>query len=159
MTLSKFILLGLLLLPAAEIAGFLVAAALIGVWAALGALLAVSLLGAVVLRRAAGRQIAEFRRQVAGDPVKALDINASGLRGLGAGVLLLVPGFITGGLGFLLLLVPLRWYGGLFGRTLGPGSADEAGHSLVDLERNEWRVEEAPQDPGEEAKRRLLDRP
>src|ERR1700730_6185294 len=144
MTLSKFILFGLLLLPAAEIAGFLVTAALIGVWTALGALLALSILGALVLRRAAGGQIGEFRPQVAGDPIKALKINASGLRGLSAGILLLVPGFITAGLGLVLLVVPVRWYGRLFGRTFGPGAADQPGGSFVDLERDEWRVEEAP---------------
>jgi len=147
------------LLPAAKIAAFLVTAALIGLWAALGALLALSLLGALVLRRATGAQIGEFRRPVAGDPIKALSINASGLRSLGAGILLLVPGFITAGLGLALLLVPVRWYGRLFGRTFSPGAADEPGGSFVDLERDEWQVEEATQDPCGRARRRLPDRP
>ena len=40
MTLSKFILFGLLLLPAAEIAAFLVTAAVFGAWAALAAAVA-----------------------------------------------------------------------------------------------------------------------
>jgi UPF0716 protein FxsA len=157
MTLSKFILFGLLLLPAAEIAAFLVTAALIGVWAAVGALLALSLFGGLVLRRTAGGRIGEFRRQVAGDPIKTVNINASGLRSLGAGILLLVPGFITAGLGLVLLVVPVRWYGRLFGRTFG--AADEPKGSFVDLERDEWRVEEASQDPSGGARRCLPDRP
>lgn len=81
MTLNKLILFGFLLLPAAEIAGFLARATLIGGWAALGALLAFSLLSAVNLRRAAATQIDEFGRQVEGSPVKILNINASGLCG------------------------------------------------------------------------------
>jgi UPF0716 protein FxsA len=155
MTLSKFILFGLLLLPAAEIAAFLVTAAVFGAWAALAALLALSLLGAVILRRTAGGQIGEFRRPVAGDPIKALNINASGLRSFGAGILLLVPGFITAALGLVLLVVPARWYGRLFGRTFSP----EPGGSFVDLERDEWRVEEAPRQPNGRARSRLPDGP
>ena len=159
MTLTKFILFGLLLLPAAEIAAFLVTAALFGAWPALGALLALSLLGAVVLRRTAGGQIGEFRRPGAGDPIGALNINAGGLRSFGAGILLLVPGFITAVLGLALLVVPVRWYGRLFGRTFSPGAADAPGGSWVDLARNEWRVEEAPRDPDGRARSRLPDRP
>ena len=89
MHLSKRIALGLLLLPVAEVAAFLLVAWAIGVLPALALMILTSLAGAAVLRRAGRGQIAQARATLrassGGSPV-----GAGVLLGL-AGILLVLP--------------------------------------------------------------------
>ena len=61
----KYIIVAILLLPVAEIAVFLLVAALIGFLGAFTLMLATTLAGVVVLRRAGRGRIAQFRVAVA----------------------------------------------------------------------------------------------
>src|SRR5687768_9684566 len=96
-----------LVVPAIELVVMILVAQEFGVWEMLGVLLLLSLLGVGVMRYAGFRA---WRRMthagLAGEPIgrQAAD---SALVFL-AGVLLFVPGFVTGALGLLLLLPPVR---------------------------------------------------
>jgi UPF0716 protein FxsA len=93
--------------PLAEIALFVTVGARIGLWATLAIVLGTGVLGVWLIRRQ-GLQAGEgFRRAMAArrDPAAAL---AEGALGVAAGVLLILPGFLTDAVGLLLLLPPVR---------------------------------------------------
>ncbi len=71
-------------------------------------MLATSLAGAMVLRHAGGNHIARVRVAMGDGSFTALQADSAGALTLLAGILLLIPGFITDVLGLLLLLAPLR---------------------------------------------------
>jgi UPF0716 protein FxsA len=133
MNVAKWLLLALLALPLAELAVFIAVAANIGFAWALLLVLASSLAGGLVLRHAGGNHIARVRVAMAEGSFTALQGDSSGGLILLAGILLLVPGFITDILGFLLLIAPLRrGLGAVFGR--GQPRAD----GVVDLPPEQW---------------------
>ena len=93
---------------AVEVAVFVGAVRLVGLGWALGALVAVSLVGAWLVPRQGVRAWRRFTAEVeAGRPPgrQATD----GLVGLIGALLMAVPGFVTGLVGALLLVPPLRW--------------------------------------------------
>lgn len=92
---------------AAEIVLFIVAARWIGVAWTLGLALAVSVFGAWLLRREGVRGWRRFRAALAEHRPPGVEVS-DGLVGLAAAVLLVVPGFLTGVVGLLLLLPPVR---------------------------------------------------
>ena len=98
----------LITLGALEIFVFIQVGQWIGFGAAILALVAVSLLGAWLVKR---EGLGTWRRAQA--QMRAGEIPAGeavdGALIAGAGVLLLMPGFVTSVLGLLLLLPPLRW--------------------------------------------------
>ena len=98
----------LLALPLAELAVFIAVAAAIGFAWALTLVLATSLAGALVLRHAGGNHIARVRVALDEGSFTALQADSSGGLILLAGILLLIPGFITDIVGLLLLIAPLR---------------------------------------------------
>jgi UPF0716 protein FxsA len=137
MTLVKWILPGLGLLAAAEIAVFIAVAAQIGTGIALLMVLAGSLAGAVLLRRAGRAQVAKVRRAVTERSPIALE--SADLMLVLAGILLLLPGFVTDLAGLALLLPPLRrWLAMRGGRWLDRRRSRRPG-AVVELERDEWR--------------------
>jgi UPF0716 protein FxsA len=96
---------------------------------------ATSMAGAMVLRHAGGNHIARIRVAMAEGSFTALQADSAGSLTLLAGILLLIPGFITDVLGLLLLLTPLRRaLGGLLGLKPAPVRAD----GVVDLEPEQW---------------------
>ena len=99
-------LLWLLALAIAEIAGFVVVAKLIGVAWTLLLVLATTTLGVWLMRREGVRGWRRFRTAAESGPPghEATD----GLVGLTASVLLVVPGLVTDVAGLLLLVPPLR---------------------------------------------------
>jgi UPF0716 protein FxsA len=100
-------LLALLALPLLEIAVFVVVGGWIGLWPTLGLVLLSGILGAVLLRAQGFLVLRRAREAALRDelPVaEALD----GLCVLLAGVLLILPGFVTDALAILLLLPPVR---------------------------------------------------
>jgi UPF0716 protein FxsA len=97
----------LILVPVVELAVFIQVASAFGVWNTVAVLIAISLIGAWIVRR---QGIGLWRRaqlQMSAGRVPAKEA-ADGLLVLCAGVLLLVPGFVTDVLGILLLLPPVR---------------------------------------------------
>jgi UPF0716 protein FxsA len=108
MHIAKAFAYALLILPAAELVAFIAVAVFIGVPGALALLILVSLSGVVVLRQLGGGAFRRLRAQTRrGDGVKARlggdEIGA----GIGA-ILLIIPGFITGLLGAVLVVPATR---------------------------------------------------
>jgi UPF0716 protein FxsA len=138
MIVAKWLLLAVLALPAAEIVVFILVALQIGLGWALAVQLAASLLGAMALRHAGGSHIARMRVVLGPQRLTALQADAAGTLILLAGILLLIPGFITDILGILLLIGPLR-------RALGAALRHAADRqaaptdAVVDLAPEEWR--------------------
>lgn len=100
-------LLALLLLPILEIAGFILVGGAIGLWPTLFLVVASGMAGVLVLRSRALLTLPEFRAAMAaeGDPMAPL---AHGALLSAAGVLLVVPGFLTDLLALLLLVPAVR---------------------------------------------------
>lgn len=100
-------LLALLLLPILEIAGFILVGGAIGLWPTLLLVVASGLAGVLVLRSRALLTLPEFRAAMAanGDPMAPL---AHGALLTVAGILLVIPGFLTDLLALLLLVPAVR---------------------------------------------------
>lgn len=136
MNVAKWLLLAFLALPLAELAVFVAVAATIGFAMALGLVLAGSLTGGLVLRHAGGNHIARVRVALDQGSFTSLQADSTGAVTLLAGILLLIPGFITDLLGLLLLIVPLRR--AVFGRFQG-GAPPRRADGVVDLEPEQWQ--------------------
>jgi UPF0716 protein FxsA len=136
MNVAKWLLLALLALPFMELAAFVAVAAAIGFAWALTLVLATSLAGALVLRQAGGSHIARVRVALGDGSFAALQADSRGFLILLAGILLLIPGFITDVVGLLLLIAPLRQ---ALGAALGRRSPATRGDGVVDLEPEQWR--------------------
>jgi UPF0716 protein FxsA len=146
-------------LPFIEIAGFILVGRQIGVLATLALIVATGILGAILLRIQGFGVMARLRRELdtGSDPSREL---AHGAMILLAGVLLLIPGFVTDIVGLLLFLPPVRdlaWRflksrvvvsaGGFDGfawpgarRGAGPGtrSRGRSREKTIDLEADEY---------------------
>ena len=103
MNVAKWLLLMLLALPFLELAAFIAVAATIGFGWALVLVLAGSFTGALVLRHATSSHIARVRVAFGEGRLTALQADQDGGLVLFAGILLLIPGFITDALAVLLL--------------------------------------------------------
>jgi UPF0716 protein FxsA len=145
----SLIALMLLALPIAEIAMFIVVGSHIGVLATIALIFASSAAGAVLLRwQGLGAmqrmRIAIERREEPGREV------ADGMMIALAGLLLITPGFITGALGLLLFIPPVRrivWNAiGLRFSTVVVRPSGARRGSVIDLDADEYRRNE-PRDP------------
>jgi UPF0716 protein FxsA len=139
MPLVKWGFVGLLLLPVAEVAAFLIIAALIGWFWAFCLFLATTVLGLATLRRSGRRDIERFRAEFANSGIYAIHLESPGLGPIIGGILLVMPGFITDALG-LMLLVPLtrRWLRATLGRAL-ENARKARDPAVLDLAPDEWR--------------------
>lgn len=99
--------LAILALPLAEIAAFVLVGGEIGVLATLAWVVLAILLGAALLRDQPMRAVVETRAAVARREPPARPLFDALCRTI-AGILLIVPGFVTDALALLLLLPPLR---------------------------------------------------
>ena len=143
MNVAKWVLLAVLALPVMELAAFVAVAAEIGLLGALVLVGATSFIGALILRHAGGNHIARMRVALGEGSFTALQADGSGGLILFAGILLLIPGFITDALGLLLLLAPLRQ-----GLTTMLGRKPVArADGVVDLPPEEWRRVPDPELP------------
>jgi UPF0716 protein FxsA len=126
----RWVLVGFLLLPIAELAVFLAVASEIGVLPALGLQLATSLAGAAIIRHAGRAPVSTLRA----DPGE----NASPAAfTVAAGILLLVPGFLTDIAGALVLIpIVQRHVLAMLLRALGKPRPD--GAPIVELDPGEW---------------------
>ena len=132
MNVAKWLLLAL---PFMELVVFIAVASSIGFLWALTLVVATSMAGAMVLRHAGGSHIARMRVAVGTNNFTSLQADGPGTLTLLAGILLLIPGFITDALGLLLLLAPLRRaQAAQFGLRAPPAQPD----GVVDLGREQW---------------------
>lgn len=146
MRIARWVVTALLMLPLAELVVFIAVAVAIGFGPAFGLVLLGSLAGMALLRHAGGGHIARLRVAVAGGNFSALHADTTGGLILLAGVLLLIPGFITDFIGLILLVGPLRR--ALFALAgLRPGAAARAPDGVVDLEPEQWRRVPDPELP------------
>jgi UPF0716 protein FxsA len=147
MRLGKWFVLGLLALPIAEFCTFLLVAGRIGTLGALALLVVSCVAGAVLLQQAGRRQLARLRVAVSDGDITATELRQAGVPLL-AGILLLVPGFITDLTALLVLIGPTRrwlmtFIGAAFshdGRRDGTGRRrGSARDDVIDLSPDEWR--------------------
>lgn len=129
MNVAKVLLLAVLALPFLELVTFIAVAAAIGFGWALGLVLAGSLAGVLVLRHAGGSHISRMRVAMAEGSISSLTADSTGGLLLLAGILLLIPGFITDAGALVLLLVSFSG-----ARRRPPSPAD----GVVDLEPEQW---------------------
>ena len=137
MQIARWLLKFLLLLPLMELAVFIAVAIAIGFGPAFGLILLGSIAGAMLLRHAGGSHISRIRVAMADGNFSALQADSTGGVIMLAGVLLLIPGFITDAIGVALLVAPLRR--ALFGLTGLRRQAARAPDGVVDLEPEQWR--------------------
>jgi UPF0716 protein FxsA len=135
MNVAKWLVLALLFLPLAELIVFIAVAESIGFLLAVALVMAASLAGAMVLRHAGGNHIARVRAAMGQTSFTALQADGAGSITLLAGILLLVPGFITDIIGLVLLAGPLRR--GL-AAILGLHRTAARTDGVVDLEPEQW---------------------
>jgi UPF0716 protein FxsA len=131
MNVAKWLLLVLLALPFMELAAFFVVAATIGFGWALILVLAGSLTGAWILRHATSSHIARVRVALGEGRFTTLQADRDGGLVLFAGILLLIPGFITDALAVILLSVAL-W------RAVAGGVPPAPNDGVVDLTPEQW---------------------
>lgn len=98
---------GLFAIPLIEIALFVTVGGWIGLWPTLAIVMGTGLAGVTVIRRQGLQAIAGFRQatQMRRNPL--VQMADSAMIGM-AGVLLILPGFLTDTLGLLLLIPPVR---------------------------------------------------
>jgi UPF0716 protein FxsA len=137
MNVAIWLLGAILALPVLEIVVFVAVALTIGFGWALAAVLATSLTGAAMLRYG-GAQMSRIRVVLGPQRVTALEADSAGTMFLIAGILLLIPGFITDVIGVLLLIAPLRR---AVAATIMGAARRRAANTerVVDLEPAEWR--------------------
>ncbi|MFA6264265.1 MAG: FxsA family protein [Pseudolabrys sp.] len=149
MNVAKWLLLGLLVLPVAELAAFIAVAAAYGFVLALALLIAGSVAGGLILRHAGGNHVQRMRvaMQEGLNGNSFTSLRADGIGGLTllGGFLLAVPGFITDFLGLLVLLVPL-WRS--LNEALGRRPLAPRTDGVVDLEPEQWHRVDDPSLPG-----------
>ena len=134
MTILRGLIMAVLALPLLEIVAFVLVAVAIGFGPALALLVALSVAGALVIRHGGTAHISRVRLAVGENNLAALQADGTGTLILIGGVLLALPGFITGALGLLLLaFVALR-------HLTGPRRTTEtADDGVVDLAPEDWR--------------------
>jgi UPF0716 protein FxsA len=140
MSFAKWVVVGLLILPIAEIVVILLVAALIGWLWVLFIVLASSLVGALVVRRSGVENLRRFRSAVEAEGIRGINLETPGLAAIVGGILLILPGFITDILGAALFVGPVRrWAAATFGWTIGRRRQRRADTGIIDLGPDDWR--------------------
>jgi UPF0716 protein FxsA len=143
----KMIALGLLALPLAEIAAFMVVASLVGFAAAFVLLVLVSFVGILVLRRVGSGAVTRLRTAAGNAEITGVTLDGTGMGTALGGILLVVPGFITGVLGAMVVLPATRaWLMTALGRLLSYGSR-QTGPRVIELAPDEWEALPTPKLP------------
>ena len=145
MRLVKLIAVGLLAWPAVEIVAFVCVAAAVGFANAVLLLLLMSFAGLFVLRHFSG-DVTRFRA-AGGAGIAAATSGRPGMApGLG-GILLLIPGFVTSVLGFLILFpISRRWLLAGCQRAMA-ASRRPTSPDIIDLGPDEWQPLPSPKLP------------
>lgn len=116
---SPFLLLFLLfiLVPLAEVGVFIEVGGVLGLWPTLALCLLTAAIGTACIRYQGFNLVNRARQQLDAGEAPVFEV-VSGVCLLIAGILLLVPGFVTDAVGFLLLLPPFRRW--LFVKIIQP---------------------------------------
>ena len=139
---AKWLLLGILILPVAEIVVFVAVAAQIGFANAFLIQFACSLLGVAMIRSVGRVRLGRLRSQFGESMIRTAQFDDADLARLVAGLLLVVPGFLTDVLGALLLLpAARRGLGAILQRASAARGGAQPG--VIDLEPDEWRRQES----------------
>lgn len=136
MSLLKWAIFGLALLPVLEIAVFIWVGLWLGFLVALGLSVATTLAGLAVLRHAGRAEVERLRTALADTSVARVTLTGPGVLAVLGGILLVLPGFLTDFAG-VLLLIPgsRRLVHATFRRAHGPPERP----GVVDLSPEEWR--------------------
>jgi UPF0716 protein FxsA len=131
-----------LILPALEVAVFVAVALSIGFWKATLLSIATSVAGAILLKIAGQPRLRQFQSSLAGGQTTSIHLGGGEMFTVLAGLLLLIPGFLTDLLALLLLVPALRRrFGGMAGDFIRTGGNRPAEPGVIDLEPGEWRDE------------------
>lgn len=148
MTFFKWIAVSVLLLPVMELVAFIAVAVAIGFGPALGLIVLGSVCGLMLLRHGGGAHIARIRTAVNGRSFSALETDGPGGLVLLAGILLLIPGFITDAVALILLVFPAaRGLAETLGLRQPPVRRSPDG--VLDLEPEQWHRVPDPRLPDE----------
>jgi len=140
MSLVKWTFIGLLVLPAAELAALLLVVALIGWLPAVTLFVATSVAGVLILKRRGRGDLDRVRAAFARDGIRALHLETPGVAFVLGGILLVFPGFITDVLGAALFLpVVRRWAATKLAQARREHRPRRRDHRVIDLEPGEWR--------------------
>jgi|SRR5262249_8353949 len=141
MSLVKWAFIGLLVLPAAELATFLLMAALIG-WLRTAVLfIATSVIGVMLLRRSGRGNLGRLRAAFAQEGIRGVHLETPGVAAMLGAILLVFPGFITDALGAALFVPSLRrWATGMLARSAENRRRRQRRDAhIIDLEPSEWQ--------------------
>lgn len=158
MSLSRVLIpLAILAWPLLEIAGFVLVGRQVGVLATVGLVVLSGLVGAILLRVQGFGTLARIRAELAAgrDPGREI---AHGVMILVAGILLLLPGFVTDVLGLLLFVPPIRDLGWRLLKSRMSVTAGAAGFTaawpprqprapVIDLESGDYSRTPDPDSP------------
>jgi UPF0716 protein FxsA len=140
MSLVKWAIFGLLLLPFAEIAVFVAVVLKLGFLAALALTILTSLLGMSVIRHAGKTEVARVRSAFGERTVTRKELDGRGFLKVLGGFLLVLPGFITDILGLLLLLPQSQQLiGAALRRAVVRMERASGRPQVVDLPPGEWQ--------------------
>ena len=157
MSMLKWALIGLLALPAAEFAGFLLVAISIGwLWATV-ALVSTSALGIALLRHRGRHALGRLMEALRNDGIAALRLDSPAVATLLGAALLVLPGFITDVVGGALFLPRFRKWAAttLENSTRAARQGHRGRDTIIDLEPGEWRrIGDQQRGEGKRAQRR-----
>jgi UPF0716 protein FxsA len=141
---AKWLLLGVAALPIAEIVVFVAVAAQIGFVNACLLQLVCSLAGIVVIRSAGRVRLDRLRSQFGEAMIRTAQLDGADLARLFAGVLLVVPGYLTDALGALVLVPAVRrGLGAILRRAAATLSGGTQPDRVIDLEPGEWERQDS----------------
>ena len=140
MSLLKWAIFGLLMLPLAEIVVFVAVALKLGFLAALALTVLTSMAGIAVIRSAGKGEVARMRSAFGDRVIRRVELDGPGFLTVLAGFLLLLPGFLTDIIGALLLFpATRRWIHAALGRAVTRAERAAGRPQVVDLPPDQWR--------------------
>jgi UPF0716 protein FxsA len=146
MQLVKWITTGILILPLAEIVAFIVVASQVGFAKALVLLVLISIFGVLVLRHAGAGQVTRLRTAAGGD-FRTIALGGGGAGTALGGILLVIPGFVTGVLGFLMIVPATRDWLVQTALRLFLNRPRQPPPGTIDLAPDEWQSLPDPEAP------------
>jgi UPF0716 protein FxsA len=135
----KIIVWGLVALPVAEVAAFLLVASMTGLLTAFVLLILVSFLGILVLRQVGGGSVTRLRMAGGAAEFASVTLGRADLAQALGGVLLVIPGFITGLLGVIVVFPASRQCLLTAIRRLFSAGGRRSESQIVDLAPEEWQ--------------------
>lgn len=140
MSLVKWAIFGLLMLPFVEIAIFIAVALKLGILAALALTILTSLAGMAVIRNAGRSDVQRVRTAFGERTISRVELDGRGFLTVIGGFLLVLPGFLTDIIGLLLLLPPTQHaIAAALRRVVAKADAASGRPDVVDLPPDQWQ--------------------